>query len=121
MRRRQPHSTQRRAGVLVAAMIALVWINLTIVSAITAGDDDARTAHWRLDALRATAAAASAIRIVDRMYETDPDEPAQGTVTLSNGQSVEIESSFGAPPESPGTLRVRAVVRMTSAMAERTR
>ncbi len=107
---RRPSRTSRRAGVLVAALLALAWINLVVIGAVTSAGDDARLGAWRVQAIHAHAAAESAARIALRLQKDDPETPATGFIELPGGVAVTIVDAFEASPEAPGELRVEASV-----------
>jgi|GEM_PF-2922181 len=99
----------RRGGLLIAALLALVWINLAVVSAVTAGGGDARSASWRIMGLEAKWAARSGTQIARRMRIDDPANPISGKVTMPWGASVEIATPFAATPAAPGVCVARSV------------
>lgn len=106
--RSHPMLGSRRAGLLVAALIVLAWINLAIIGAVTAGADDSRASLWRLQSLRARAAANSAAQIALRFQKDDPANHFTGVITLPGGVTAEIVSGFESAPSAPGTLIAKA-------------
>jgi len=105
------HTRTRRAGILVAVMILLVWVNLAVISAVTASGNDSQASVWQMQSLSAHWAAESGINIALFIQKKDNLNPATGTITLPNGVVVTIVTPFAAGPTAPpGELKVSASV-----------
>ncbi len=108
----------RRAGILVAVMILLAWVNLAVISAVTSSGNDSQASVWQVQSLNAIWAAESGIRIALRVQEKDNLNPATGTITLPNGVVVTIITPFAAGPTAPpGELKVSASVGQATRVA----
>lgn len=86
------HHAHRRAAALAAAVLVLVLLNLSIISGIDAGADDARLAGRRIETLRAFLAAESGARVALGELTFGREVP-DGAQPIPSGPTFQITQS----------------------------